>query len=126
MAQHNVFGKISLKSGADLRDKMYHLVKLDNDGDLILCGNNEISIGVLDGKPNVGENVSVIILGTSKIVSGGEINVGSLVISNEQGKVIKLPPQNGVYNVIGVALQQSNGDGEIIEVLLRPMVVKIE
>lgn len=119
MSQQINLGKITLKSGQDLRTKMYHLVKLDADGNVVLCGANERAIGVLDGKPNVGESVAVNILGTSKVVVGGAINVGDYVVSNENGQVIKKTDTD--TNIVGIALENSSNAGEIIEILLMPL-----
>jgi len=125
MAQQVNFGKLTFIAGEDLSDKMYYVVKLDSNGNVVLCGANEVAIGVLDGKPKAGERVAVNILGTSKVVSGGEIAVGSKVVSDANGKVVTMPVASGTYNVIGIALESSAGDGQLIEVLLRPETVVI-
>jgi len=125
MAQQVNFGKLTFIAGEDLSDKMYYVVKLDSNGNVVLCGANEVAIGVLDGKPKAGERVAVNILGTSKVVSGGEIAVGSKVVSDANGKVVTMPVEAGTYNVIGIALESSSGDGQLIEVLLRPETVVI-
>lgn len=119
MSQQINLGKISLKAGADLRTKMYHLVKLDTDGNIVLCGANERAIGVLDGKPNVGENVAVNILGTTKVVAGGAIGIGDYVVSNANGQVVV--KGNDDTNIVGVALESASNAGEIIEILLMPL-----
>ena len=125
MAQQVNFGKLTFIAGEDLSDKMYYVVKLDSNGNVVLCGANEVAIGVLDGKPKAGERVAVNILGTSKVVSGGEIAVGSKVVSDANGKVVTMPVEAGTYNVIGIALESSSGDGQLIEVLLRSETVVI-
>jgi len=125
MSQQIVLGKITLVAGEDLSNKMYCLVKLDSDGNAVLCGNNEVAIGILDGKPKAGERSAVNILGTSQVVAGGSIPIGSRVISNTEGKAIALPTDAGTYNVIGIALQSAGSDGEIIEILIRPETVVI-
>jgi len=125
MSQQIVLGKITLVAGEDLSNKMYYLVKLDNNGNAVLCGNNEVAIGILDGKPKTGERSAVNILGTSQVVAGGSIPVGSKVISNAEGKAVVLPTNAGTYNVIGIALQSAGSDGEIIEILIRPETVVI-
>jgi hypothetical protein len=125
MSQQIVLGKITLVAGEDLSDKMYYLVKLDSDGNAVLCGSNEVAIGILDGKPKAGERSAVNILGTSQVVAGGEISVGSKVISDANGKAVALPTDAGTYNVIGIALQSADSDGEIIEILIRPETVVI-
>jgi len=125
MSQQIVLGKITLVAGEDLSNKMYYLVKLNSNGNAVLCGNNEIAIGILDGKPKTGERSAVNILGTSQVVAGGAIPVGSKVISDANGKAITLSSNAGTYNVIGIALQSAGSDGEIIEILIRPETVVI-
>lgn len=119
MQQINL-GKISLKAGEDLSTKMYYCGKLDASGNVVLGDANCVVIGVIDGKAKMGEAVAVNILGTTKVVAGGAISVGSKVICNANGKVISLPATSGTYNVFGVALQSAEDDGDIIEVLIRP------
>lgn len=118
MSQQINLGKITLKAGDDLSTKMYHIVKLDNNGNVVLCGAGERAIGILDGKPKLGESVAVNILGTSKVVVGGAINIGSYVVSNNNGQAIERTNES---NVIGIALESSSNAGEIIEVLLMPL-----
>jgi hypothetical protein len=125
MSQQIVLGKITLVAGEDLSNKMYYLVKLNSNGNAVLCGANEVAIGILDGKPKAGERSAINILGTSQVVAGGEIPVGSKVISNAEGKAVRLPTNAGTYNVIGIALQSAGSDGEIIEILIRPETVVI-
>jgi hypothetical protein len=125
MSQQIILGKITLVAGEDLSNKMYYLVKLNSNGNAVLCGNNEVAIGILDGKPKTGERSAVNILGTSQVVAGGSIPVGSKVFSNAEGKVVALPTSAGTYNVIGIALQGAGSDGEIIEILIRPETVVI-
>jgi hypothetical protein len=125
MSQQIVLGKITLVAGEDLSNKMYYLVKLDNNGNAVLCGSNGVAIGILDGKPKAGERTAVNILGTSQVVAGGAISVGSKVISDANGKAVALPSTPGTYNVIGIALQSAGSDGEIIEILIRPETVVI-
>jgi hypothetical protein len=125
MSQQITLGKITLIAGDDLSDKMYYFVKLDGDGNAVLSGSNDVVIGVLDGKPKTGERTAVNILGTSQVVAGGEIPVGSKVISDANGKAVALPTDAGTYNVVGIALQSAGSDGEIIEILIRPETVVI-
>ncbi len=118
MSQQINFGKLAFKAGEDLTTKMYHLVKLNNDGTIVLCGADERAIGVLDGKPRVGESVAVNVLGTSKVVVGGAVNIGDYLVSNANGQVIT---RTNETNVIGIALENASNAGEIIEMLIIPL-----
>lgn len=118
MSQQNVFGKISLKAGQDLSNKIYHLVKLDANGNAVLSGSDDRVIGVLDTKGKQGEVVAVNILGTSKVVAGGPINIGSYIVSNANGQAVE---RTSEVNVIGIALESASNAGEIIEILLMPL-----
>ena len=111
--------KLSFKAGADLSNNIYYLVKLDASGNVVLATDNAPVIGVLHNKPKSGETASVCIGETSKVVAGGDVVIGDELISDANGKAVKVPATAGEYNIIGIALENGS-DGTVIEVLLRP------
>lgn len=65
---------VTRKAAADLRTHQYKFVKLDANGDLILCAAaGERAFGVLQNKPNVGEAGQVCILGLTQVLAGAAV-----------------------------------------------------
>ena len=63
---------LPLKAAADLRTHQYKFVKLDANGNVVLCSAaGERVLGILQNKPNTGETAAVRIIGISKIVCSG-------------------------------------------------------
>ena len=88
MAYQQAQTKITLKAGADLSAKQYFFVKIDTDGDVVLAGDGQNAIGILQNAPASGEAASVAISGVSKIVIGttGTLDSGSVISSDADGK----------------------------------------
>lgn len=38
---------VTFKAGGDLADKKYHFIKFDGSGNIVVCKQNEIPIGIL-------------------------------------------------------------------------------
>ena len=77
-----------LKAGADLSSSQYLAVKLDSNGDVVVCDTaGEPSIGILQNAPVSGQAASVRPLGTSKAVASGSISAGSRVTTDASGKL---------------------------------------
>lgn len=77
----------SRKAGGDLSTKQYHFVKLDSNGDVVICAAiTDIPFGVVQNAPASGETAEVMQMGISKIVCDGTIAVGSLVGTSTDGQ----------------------------------------
>jgi hypothetical protein len=107
--------KASLIAGADLSTKRYYAVKLDANGEIVLAGAGDNSVGILQNTPVLDEVGSVMILGQSYAVAGGIIAAGANVTPNAAGKVVTA---GGGDAILGVAMNASAADGEIITILL--------
>lgn len=75
------------KAGADLRTKQFFAVKLDASGDLVLAGNNEEAIGVLQNKPNTGQGCELERDGVTQIIAGEAIAINDKLASDANGKL---------------------------------------
>lgn len=103
---------------ADLDTKQYYIVKQHTDGTMILAaaGTDKL-VGVLKNKPKIGEAALVQFLGTSKVIAGGTIAVGSWVTADSNGKAVATTTDKDV--VLGKYLgAASASSGDIIEIQL--------
>lgn len=109
--------QIAQNAGADLSDKLYYFAKVDTDEDIILCGDGEAALGVIREGAVADKPVTVITGGFAKVIAGASFNAGVLVASDGNGKAVLAT--TGEY-AIGMAMQASGGDGEIVTVRLGP------
>lgn len=106
--------KLTFMAAADLRTKQYYAVKLDTAGKIVLAGDGESAIGVLQDTPNTGEVGSVMTLGVTFGKAGDAITAGSNVASDAAGKFVTA---GGGDAVIGTALKTA-ANGDIFPILL--------
>lgn len=110
---------LSFRAAADLRTNQYNFVKLDANGDVVLCAaEGEKSIGILQNKPNLGETAVVRVLGISKVVAAAAIAAGDFIKTGAAGTAktaLRLVQASGnASNVMGMALRAAAGAGVII------------
>ena len=107
---------ITLPAASDLSAKQYRFVTVDGDGKLALSGDDGNAIGVLQNKPEADEAGVVAITGITKLYIGttGSLDYGSIVSSqaNGEGKI----QDSGAYR-LGIALEDSTANGDIISIL---------
>lgn len=80
-------------------------------------------VGVSEIPAAVGDHVGVILInvsGSVEIEASEAITVGADVYAAASGKVSVLPAGAGDYRRIGMALEASTADGDVIEILLDP------
>lgn len=99
-------------AGADLRDKIGYLAKIDTDGDIVLAGNTQTVYGIITEDANEGYPVTVQVKGMGKAVAGAAIAAGALVMSNGSGKAVT----SGGTGTFGVARSAVNAEDEIVEI----------
>lgn len=105
----------SFNAGADLTGKQFFFVKLDASGDVVLAGNGERAIGVLQNDPAQDEAASVRLEGISKVVSGAAVTLPNLIGSDAAGKAV---PAASTDQTLGEALSTSGADLTVISVHL--------
>jgi hypothetical protein len=88
MAYQQAQTNITLKAGADLSAKQYFFVKIDANGDVVLAGNGENAIGVLQNAPASGEAANIAVAGVSKVIIGDttSLDSGVVISSDADGK----------------------------------------
>lgn len=134
MAYEDAGKQISLPAGADLSGSQYCAVKVNASGQIVLAGDGETAIGILQNKPKSGQVAAVMVSGVSKMAAGGAVAAGSLVAADATGrakvasKAVTNTSDAGVANdpligssVLGVALTAASGAGAVFSVLLLPM-----
>lgn len=105
-----------------LVDKEGFLVELGTAADSIqIATSAPTAFGVIFKKEKGNPHVNVRLLGkggTARVVAGGVIAKGAMVMWGTGGKVIAVPGTTGTYRAIGRKLTQgSSADGHVIEIL---------
>lgn len=121
MSQKTEGNSKTFKSGEDLTDDRYKIAKLDGTGRAVLASSaTDELIGILDDGPeNADESVPVLLrsgAGTYKVMVAEAISIGAKVTSDSAAKGVTTTTDKD--QVIGVALEASTADGDIIEVLI--------
>jgi hypothetical protein len=101
-------------AAADLSAKRYYGVKLDANGQVVLAGDGESAVGVLQNTPISGEAARVMTLGVTFGVAAGNIAAGANVAMDANGKFVSA---GGADAIIGTALKSAVAD-DIFSVLL--------
>ena len=113
----------SMIAGESFASKQYFAVQMDTDANTVKVAGGGAAegahvLGVIQNEPADGEAASVAIGGTSKLSMAAACDEGEKIMSDGNGE--GTPVTTDGYSVIGIALEASEGDGSIIEVLLTP------
>ncbi|HOT37501.1 MAG TPA: DUF2190 family protein [Candidatus Latescibacteria bacterium] len=108
---------ITTVSGADLSAKRFYAVTMETTGKIALANSaGERCIGVLQNAPSAdGKLARVRVGGVSKVVVAAAINPGVELSATTAGK---FSTATAGHYVMGIALEASGADGDIIRVLL--------
>lgn len=112
--------KITLVAGADLDDEQYHFVKIDSDGEAVLCdGATDKPIGILQNAPKQYEEAEVLIVGGSKLVAGEALDEGNAVGTgaDARGEALTIGTDTTRYHV-ATCILAAGADGEVATVVL--------
>lgn len=84
--------KATLVAGADLSEKQYHFVKIDNGTGraVIVSGATDRPVGVLQNNPTSGQEAEVLIVGGTKLAAGGTASAGQALFANASGQGVTL------------------------------------
>ena len=93
-----------LNAATDLSgaSNQYKAVKLDGNGDFVLSGDGDLSIGILQERPVLGEAGEIEFDGISKARYGAAVTAGQELMSNASGQLI--PAVGSTKRVVAVAL----------------------
>jgi len=110
-------------AGEDLSSSQFLavMIELGTSNEVIIAGTPAAEgthvIGVLQNEPEDGEAASVAIGGTSKLKMAAACDAGEKIMSSSGSGT---PVDADQKSVIGIALEDADGSGSIIEVLLTP------
>ena len=116
---------LPLKAAADLRTHQYKFVKLDANGNVVLCSAaGERVLGILQNKPNTGETATVRIIGISKIVCSAAIALPNRISTDAAGLAkasSRLVAASGnASNVAGDLIRAAGAANEIQTMIMVP------
>lgn len=108
--------KITLVAGADLSAAQYKFVKIGAGGVVTVCnGATDKPIGVLQNAPLSGQEAEVVVAGGTKVVSSGNIAIGSAIGTDASGKAAALTAGTDTTKyVVGTVILPAGADGEIL------------
>ena len=110
---------ITFLAGEALTTKQFYFVKLDANGDVVACGHNEVSIGILQNAPANDKAARVRLLGTSKLVMGEACDEEQALTSTATGVGEVVDAADEYAGAI--ALEASLAVDQVIEVLITHM-----
>jgi len=111
----------TMKAAADLSGVQYHIMRQDAAHSCNVASEavNSTMIGILQNKPESGENATIADEGISKVVAGAAITQGLHVTCNGSGRAAAV----GSGDVaLGRALEAAGADGDIISIRAYPPV----
>lgn len=108
--------KITLVAGADLSAAQYKFVEIGAGGVVTVCnGATDKPIGVLQNAPLSGQEAEVVVAGGTKVVSSGNIAIGSAIGTDASGKAAALTAGTDTTKyVVGTVILPAGADGEIL------------
>lgn len=108
---------ITLPAGADLSAKQYYFVKISN-GTVVVAGDGEHAIGVLQNKPESGRAANVCVAGVTKVAIGATVAAGAAIASGSTGAGKTAASTN---IILGTNLATASAaSGDVIPVLFNP------
>lgn len=114
---------ITVEANADLSAKQYHFVTINSSSKAAATGDGLAGHGVLQNDPSAaGQGANVCIAGQSKVVAGGACTAGGYVAADTNGRAVNVV--SGDF-ALGVALQTSTTNGEIISIIVMPQLGKV-
>lgn len=114
----------SRKAGGDLSTKQYHFVKLDSNGDVVICAAiTDLVYGVLQNAPTQGQTAEVMLAGISKVKADGTIAVGALIGTSSDGQAdsIAAGTDTTVYSIGRYIGTSAAAAGDIIPCLINTL-----
>jgi len=116
---------IEARAVADLRAAQYHIMRHSAAEEVNIASHAAAAfaagpLGVLQNKPNSGQNATVAVLGVSKVVTGAAVAAGSVLTTNGSGRAIDAVTGSQQL-IFGRALTATSNDGEVADVLIFPV-----
>lgn len=108
---------VTFKASGDLSSNQFYFMSLDADGKVEACGENGVSIGILQNKPDAEDKAArVRIGGTSKLKMNEAVDEGEAITSTSTGLGEVVDATDEYFGAI--ALEAATAQNDIIEVLI--------
>lgn len=115
MAYENSLTSITLTAGANLASSQYFWVKLNTSGQVVVAGDGDYAIGILQNSPASGEAATVAVAGVSKLKVGTvAVVAGDEAASDSAGKAATA----ATGDIINGAILESGSAADIVSVLI--------
>lgn len=101
-------------AAADLSDSINRFCKLDSNGEVVLCGDNEKPIGSIFEGAELGQPASIQMGGICKVVASAAIAAGARVACAANGQA---KTSTGT-NPVGIALNAAGAAGVLVSVAM--------
>lgn len=124
MASFESVKAITMIAGSDFTGDIYKLAEVSaNDTIDVVNGLTDTVAGIIGEEVLAGRNVSLVLLqGRVKVMAGGNITAGQVLIPSVTGRVIGTTQGAIPTGVMGVGIALSAGvNGDIIEMLAQPV-----
>jgi len=118
MATQDMGKVVSLPAGADHSSNQFKLVKLNSSGQVVLAGDGEQAIGILQDKQSTTGSPCNVEIGPArtKVMAGAAGTNGGPFACNASGKAVDAITGEAI---LGYFTETPGGDGEIVEVLFK-------
>jgi hypothetical protein len=112
--------QISLTAGADLSGAQFKFVKLESDGEVIVCdGVTDIPVGVLQNKPESGQTAVIMVMGVTKVQGDGNLARGNLIGTSADGQAAAYTAGTDTTKyIVGQVLLDNSTAGGIASALI--------
>jgi hypothetical protein len=117
---------VPMTAGEDLSSSQYCVVKLHTtSGQVVKAGGTDTPFGVLQNKPESGEEAKVRVAGTTQIKANGPFSLGDhLVVAAATGRV-DTAAAGGTYYlaeaqyIVGIALEAATAGADEVRAIIR-------
>lgn len=111
------FKPTSHTAKVDLDTKQFYCVKMDTvaGSDVVLAGDGDAILGLLQGKPKAGQSAEIMSTGVSKAAAGAAFGRNVELASNALGKLITAASGK---RIVATSVEPSGADGNIVSVQL--------
>lgn len=99
---------------ADLRTSQYKFVKLTTTGVAVCAAVTDVPYGVLQNKPNTGQECEIVVVGITKVQADEALVKGNLLATSSDGQAqVVVPGTETTVYIVGQCLKAAGAAGRI-------------
>jgi hypothetical protein len=99
---------------ADLRAHQYKFVKLTSTGVAAIAAVTDVPYGVLQNKPNTGQECEIVVVGVTKVQADEALVKGNLIATSSDGQAqVVVPGTETTVYIVGQVLKAAGAAGRI-------------